>query len=292
VRFRSPHPQALRLTLSIPRFTQEQSFDVQAGPAFRAQAFKPPLADPAVLDTLVGPHARDAQTVLRVKSGSETCDTSQPVRLESRQLMQWQNAAGDDQSGYLAGWVTPQADVISTLVGRSAQRLAQNPSWYPDATALYGYNGGQSSQQAVRDQVNAIFDTLQFAYHVHYVDENIPFQSSSTQLVQLPKDVLGSSAPTAMCVETTALMASAVERAGMRPYIVIVPHHAFLGVALGKDPSAPIGYWETSDLNGGVRGDQANVHGDTEYNQFKQQGQILRVIDIAQQRQRGIEPIE
>jgi hypothetical protein len=78
----------------------------------------------------------------------------------------------------------------------------------------------------------------------------------------------------------------------LRPFIVIVPQHAFLGVALGPGPGAPLAYWETSDLNGGVNGDQASVHGKSEYNQFQQRGQILRVIDIQQQRQQGIEPIE
>ncbi len=296
VRYRSPHPQALRLTLGIPSFTQDQSFDVQGTPAFQSQAFKPPLSAPTVLDSLVGPHARGAQIVLRVRNESgHVCDTSWPVRLESRQLMQWQDAAGTDESGYLAGWVTPQDDIISTLVGRTADWLTDpaHRAFYPAASALYGYNGGQASPSAVIDQVNALFDTLQLVYHVHYVDENVPFQQNTTQLIQLPKDVLGSSAPTGMCVETTALMASAIERMGMRPFIVIVPHHAFLGVALGPGPSAPLSYWETSDLNGGgLKGDQANIHGTTEYNTFQQQGQILRVIDIERERQQGIEPIE
>jgi hypothetical protein len=297
-RYRSPHPQALRLTLGIPSFTQDQSFDVQGTPAFQAQAFKPPLINPTVLDTLVGPHARDAQIVLRVRNESgRVCDTSWPVQLESRQMMQWQDAAGNDESGYLAGWVTPQDDVISTLVGRTADWLTDpaHRSSYPNASALFGYNnpaGGQASPSAVIDQVNALFDTLQFVYHVHYVDENVPFQQNTMQLIQLPKDMLDSPAPTGMCVETTALMASAIERMGMRPFIVIVPHHAFLGVALGHGLSAPLSYWETSDLNGGLNGDQANIHGTTEYNTFKQQGQILRVIDVEQERQLDIQPIE
>jgi hypothetical protein len=294
-RYRSPHPQQLRLTLSIPHFTQEQSFDVKGSPAFRPQSFQPPLSDPTVLDTLVGPHARDAQIVLRVRTENGTiCDTSWPVRLESRQIMQWQDAAGNDQSHYLAGWVTPQADVISTLVGRVAQWLGQNPRSYPAASALTGsgYDGGQASPRAVIDQVNAIFDTLQFVYHVHYVDENVPYQQNGTQLIQLPKDMLGSAAPTGMCVETTLLMASAVERMGMRPFVIIVPHHAFLGVALSPAPDAQLAYWETSDLNGGIKGDQATIHGKTEYNMFHQSSQILRVIDIERARQQGIEPIE
>jgi hypothetical protein len=297
VRYRSAHPQPLRLTLSIPHFTQEQSFDVQGASAFKEQAFKPPLLDATVLDALVGPHARDAQIVLRVRSGSGVlCDTSWPVRLESRQLMQWQDDAGHDQAGFLAGWVTPQASAVSDLVSAATDWLA-NPthaSAYPAAPALYGYNGGQASTRAVIDQVNALFDTLQFQKHLHYVAENgdVPYQHGGSQLIQLPKDVLSTTPPTGMCVETTVLMASAVERIGLRPYVIIVPHHAFLGVALSQAPDAPLAYWETADLNGGVRGDSANAHGETEYNQFQSQGQVLRVIDVEQERQRGIEPIE
>ncbi len=275
VRYRSSHPQALRLTLSIPHFTQEQSFDVQGTATFQAQAFKPPLVDANILDTLVGPHARDGQIVLRVQNGAgKVCDTSSPVRLESRQLMQWQDDAGHDQAGYLAGWVTPQASAVSALVSASTDWL------------------GKASGRAVIDQVNALFDTLQFQSHVHYVDSNVPYQQGGSQLIQLPKDVLSTTPPTGMCVETTVLMASAVERIGLRPFIIIVPQHAFLGVALGVAPDAPLAYWETSDLNGGVRGDQANVHGESEYNQFHSKDQILRVVDVEQERQLGIEPIE
>ncbi|HEX9412803.1 MAG TPA: hypothetical protein VF916_04815, partial [Ktedonobacterales bacterium] len=295
VRYRSSHPQALRLTLSIPHFTQEQSFDVQGTATFQAQAFKPPLVDANILDTLVGPHARDGQIVLRVQNGAgKVCDTSSPVRLESRQLMQWQDDAGHDQAGYLAGWVTPQASAVSALVSASTDWLAApaHASDYPAAPALFGYNSGKASGRAVIDQVNALFDTLQFQSHVHYVDSNVPYQQGGSQLIQLPKDVLSTTPPTGMCVETTVLMASAVERIGLRPFIIIVPQHAFLGVALGVAPDAPLAYWETSDLNGGVRGDQANVHGESEYNQFHSKDQILRVVDVEQERQLGIEPIE
>lgn len=293
VRYRSPHPESLQLTLSISTLSQTQSVDVQSGAAFNTQAFKPPLNGPAVLDSLVGPHTRDAQIQLSVRNSASqrVCNTSRTVQLQSRQMMQWQGSAGHDQSAYLAGWVTPQADVIGTLVGRTADRLTQNAAAYPDASALFGYNGGQASARAVVEQVDALFDTLQSVYRIHYVDENVPFASTTTQLIQLPKDVLSSPAPTAMCVETTAIMASAVERMGMRPFIIIVPGHAFLGVALGPSAHAPIEYWETSLLNGGYSGDQANAKGDDEY-QNEYHGKILRVIDITYERQQGIEPME
>ena len=294
VRYSSTAPQTLQFTVSIAQLTQAQTVAVHGGPTFQMQTFKPPLLGSGVLDALVGPQYRDSQLLMSIRSGSNhECQLSHAVRLHSRQTMLWTSPTGADLSRYLAGWVTPQSAVINALVYSAGNRLSHDPTAYTAATAMYGYNDGQASAQAVIDQVNAIFDTLQYdpQYQVHYAGE-ISTQQDSTEIIRLPADVLGTPSHTAMCVETTAIMASAAERIGLRPYIIIVPHHAFLGVALGPTPSAPLAYWETSDLNGGVNGDQANIHGDSEYNQKQQQGQILRVIDIEQQRQQGIAPIE
>jgi transglutaminase-like putative cysteine protease len=295
VRYRSNFPQLLRVTVSISHFTQEQSVDLQGTTRFQEQAFKPPLLNADVLDTLVSPGSRDGQMLLSVRTPSgKTCDTSSTVRLESRQLMQWQDADGHDQADYLAGWVTPQAPEVSSLVSLASAWLADpaHASDYPDAPALFGYNGGKASPRAVTEQVNALFDTLQFKSHLQYVNENVPYQEGATQLIQLPKDVLSNSPPTGMCVETTVLLASAAERIGLRTYIVIVPQHAFLGVALGTAASAPIGYWETSLLGGGDDGDHANLFGTSEYNRYMSQNQVLHTVDVELERQRGIEPIE
>ncbi|HEV2236761.1 MAG TPA: hypothetical protein VGR57_08890 [Ktedonobacterales bacterium] len=295
VRYRSTVPQPLRLTLSIPHFTEEQSIDVQGTTEYQHLAFKPPLLSSDVLDTLVSPGARDEEIILSIRGGNgKTCDKSASVRLESRQLIQWEDAAGHDQADYLAGWVTPQAHEVSDLVSTAAAWLTDpaHASDYPAAPAFFGYDSGAASASAVTEQVNALFDTLQFKKHLQYVDENVPYQQGATQLIQLPKDVLGSTPPTGMCVETTVLLASAAERIGLRTFVVIVPHHAFLGVALGTGPNAPKGYWETNVLGDGANGDHANLVGMGEYNQFQSRGQILKVVDVEQQRQRGIEPIE
>ncbi|HEX8035298.1 MAG TPA: hypothetical protein VF510_15695, partial [Ktedonobacterales bacterium] len=92
----------------------------------------------------------------------------------------------------------------------------------------------------------------------------------------------------AMCVETTAILASAVEHLGMRPYFILIPGHVFLGVALGQDLSAPLAYWETSVLNG-VTGNQANLYGDNEYTAHRADAQA---VDVQYWRQHGILPIE
>jgi hypothetical protein len=221
------------------------------------------------------------------------CQTSAPVTLISRQWIQWRDSVtGADNMPLIAGWVTPDDPTITALVGRAAQRLSAHPESYDSLPALYGYNQGAASGQQVRDQVNALFDTLQFDYHLRYAADNIPFTQDTSQQVQLPRDVLASSAPTGMCVETSAILASAVERLGMRPTIVFTPTHAFLGVALGAGAQAPIEYWETSDLNGGIAGSQANTHGDAEFAQDTASHQIQEIVDIQYERTHSIAPME
>ncbi|HLY30227.1 MAG TPA: hypothetical protein VKQ36_04315 [Ktedonobacterales bacterium] len=295
ISFRSPTPTLAQLSVSIPGFTQAQNTVEEAGPTFRALSFKPPLSDPGVLDALVGPRQQAAQIHVRIvdiqHGGRTLCDTSAPITLFSRQLMRWYGPTTGDNARYLAGWVTPQASVIGDLVGHAAAQVANNPQEYDNLPALFGYNQGQATPDQVRAQVDAIFDTLQFTYHLRYTADSILYGQSATQIIELPKDILTSAAPTGMCIETTVIMASAVERLGMRPYIIITPGHAFLGVALGAGQSEPLAYWETSDLNG-ADGESATVHGDMEYATARQQGKILLVIDIEAERQQGINPME
>ncbi len=292
VRYRSQVSQTLRLSVSVPQLTEERSVAVVAGPTFQEQSMKPPLLGGAVLDALVGPRQREGQMLLHVQAGGSTlCEAASPVTLFSRQVMRWLDPVSGDNASYLAGWVTPQADVIRDLVGKAGNRIDNHAASYPDTLSLRGYTGSPSAAD-VRGQVDALFDTLQFDDHLHYTQDNVPYNRDATQLIQLPRDILTSSAPSGMCVETSVILASAVERLGMRPYIVIVPGHAFLGVALGPAFSDALEYWETSDLNGGVTGSQANAHGDAEYDDAQSHGAVQRVLDIAAERAQGIQPME
>lgn len=289
VRYRSSTPQTLRISVSVPRFTQEETIQVQAAKTFQSQSFKPPLFDSTVLDSLVSPDRRDAQLHLRVETQNDTlCDTSTSLVLMSRQWIHWTDGVAGDNAPLLAGWVTPQAPAVMDLVGRTAAWIAQHPSAYGGILGLHGYDGGRASTQDVREQVNALFDTLQAVYHLHYASDNVVF--GSDQRIQLPQDVLRNTSPSGMCVETTVILASAIEHIGVRSFIVLVPGHAFLGVALGLNPAAPISYWETSylDVNSAS---QANVNGEDEYNRFASQDAV-RVIDISYERSVGVEPME
>lgn len=294
LRYRAPSAERLRITVGIPQLTQDLTYEVMAGETFQSKDFKPPLISTAALDALVGVGQREGQIDLRVQAGGAAlCETSSPVTLYSRQWMHWYDSTtGTDYSPYLAGWVTPHARTISDLVGRAAQRLAQHPAAYPGTTGFDGYTGANGAQDVV-NQVDALFDTMESDYHIYYAYDNVPYSQDASQIIKLPDDILNSPYPTATCVETTAIMASAVEALGMRPYFVIVPGHAFLGVALGPGPDAPFDYWETSYPQPGVSGAQALQDGNNEYYKvYEPQGKVLRVIDVQYERTQGIEPIE
>lgn len=291
--YRSSAPQALAFTLTIPSLTTPETIEAHATPTPQRLVFKPPLLGTSALDALVGPGQRMGEITLDVTRGeTHLCTTSVPVLLMSRQWMHWDGPPTWSNARYLAGWVTPQDPTIDSLIGRATSQLADDPEDYPLLTRLAGYDSGQATPEMVREQVDALFDTLQFGYHLRYAQDNVPYLTDADQIIRLPRDVLSSSTPTGMCIETTAILASAVERLGMRPYIVIVPGHAFLGVALGAEANAAVAYWETSDLNGGIDGNQANIHGDSEYATDAAKGNIAHIVDVAAAREQGIQPIE
>lgn len=294
VNVRSSAPTLAKVTVSIPGFTAPQALVIQSDSTFQALSFKPPILSLAALGDGVGEGQERAQILVTAQmSNHAPCQMSAQITLFSRQWMRWRDPlSGADLTPYIAGWVTPHAPVIATLVGKASQRLRDHAELYDNLPALFGYGQGQATETQVRDEVNALFDTLHSDYRLRYSSDNEPFTTAFSQIVQVPSDVLSSDSPTGMCVETTVILASAVERLGMRPYIVFTSSHAYLGVALRDGADSPITYWETSDLNGGALGSQANVDGDTEYRTDVATHAVTVVVDIESERSQGIIPVE
>src|SRR5262249_7108558 len=162
LRYRSSAPQTLRISISIPSVTQEESVEVQAARAFQSRDFRPPLLGGSAKESAVASGQRQGQIRLHVRGDGGDCDVTTPLLVKSRQWMRWYDSATNENNiPYLAGWVTPDAPAVQPLIGRAASELAQRPAAYPGTTALVGYGAGTVSAQTVRGQVNALFDTLQ-----------------------------------------------------------------------------------------------------------------------------------
>jgi hypothetical protein len=286
VRYKSAIPQDLHISVSIPTFTQNETVTVAAGPAWQTIPMKPPLL-PGALDSLFATQ-RAAQVILQVTDAANKAryQGSQNIVLLSRQEMLWRDAQGNDNSALLAAWVTPLDPSVEQLVSRAAAYLRKTTT-----PGMIGYHNASAGD--VINQVDAIFDALNDNGHgVRYANEQVPYQRGGTseidETIKLPKDVLRYDS--GMCVETTLTMAAALVSIDLRPYVVIVPGHAFLGVALGSAPNSSRAYWETSLLGRPHTGEQAYQVGEAEYQQ--KQGDILKTIDIMAEINAGIVPME
>lgn len=283
VNYSSSNPLTLLISVSIQGFSQIETHTVSATTKAQVTSFIPPLLNSQVLhkwteesNALVHVHVTDT-------TGREYYLNDSPLLIHSRWLMQW--VASNRLR--VAAWVTPNDPAVAQLVTSAARHLAIQPA--PAPTAMIGYT--KASQRAVRDQVDAIFDALRLDYQIRYVQESVPYSgpgdtSLATQRIKLPAEVLQQQS--GMCVELTLLLAAAAESIGLHAEIVIVPGHAFLGVATKPDNSH-FEYWDAVQVNNGVAGDSANIATDNEYQQNVKQ--LVDTILIANARQQGIGPM-
>jgi hypothetical protein len=273
VDYTSTTPLNLLVSVSIPHFSQSQTRTVDANKTNQTGYFIPPLQG-KVLQGLT----HDEHTSLHV----EVTDTKHhlyyiddaPILLHSRWLMQWTGA----NRLKIAAWVTPDDPAVTAFVNKASTHLATQPS--PAPTSMIGYNNASQSQ--VIDQVDAIYDTLWQDYHLHYVQASVPYNgfedtNVSIENLKLPSEVLQQHS--GMCIELTTLLSSAVERIGLKAEIIIIPGHAFLGVATDPDNSH-FEYWDVVNASNNVAGNSANIQADKEYTNNLKKHTILDTIRI------------
>ena len=283
VTYSSSSPLTLLISVSIPGFTQVETHTVTTASAAQSTGFTP-----APLDQAVRKLTADLTTSLSVKVTDTRNNlyylNDSPLLLHAHQVMQWVAA----NRLKIAAWVTPDDPLVTGLVTKAAALLALQPPLAP--TAMIGY-ASHATPQAVRDQVDAIFDALRLDYHMHYVIENIPYNGPggtrvALENIKLPSEVLQQRS--GMCIELTLLLASAVEKIGLHAEIVIISGHAFLGVAVTPD-GKQFQYWDGVQVNNGVAGASANIYADQEYSANARQ--IVDTILISAARQQGVGPM-
>lgn len=281
--YSSSSPLTLLISVSIQNFSQVETHTVNASTRTQTTSFIPPLLNEQALLRLTVDSNTSVQVHVTDAAGHNYYLNDSSLLLRSRWLMQW--VASNRLR--IAAWVTPDDPAIKQLVTTATNHLAIQP--VPTPAAMIGYT--KATPRAVRDQVDAIFDALRQEYHMRYVQASVPYSgpgdtSVSLQTIKLPAEVLQQQS--GMCMELTLLLASAVESIGLHAEIVIIPGHAFLGVAVKSDDSQ-FEYWDSVQVNNGVAGDSANVAADSEYQQNARQ--LVDTILISEARQQGIGPM-
>jgi hypothetical protein len=132
---------------------------------------------------------------------------------------------------------------------------------------------------------------MRLDYHIQYSQAPVPYagpgdNSVALQYIKLPFEVMQQQS--GMCIELTALLASAVEAIGLHAEIVIIPGHAFLGVAVTQNDSK-FEYWDAVQVNSNIAGDSANLWADNEY--MHNAKQIVDKILISDARNQGVDPM-
>jgi hypothetical protein len=145
--------------------------------------------------------------------------------------------ASQDLTPYFGAFVTPNDPSVLGFL----QRVNTH---HPDKT-LAGYQG---DHDGVTAQVRAVYDAVRADVDVTYVNSTLAFSpddTTSVQRVRLPHETLDTGA--ANCIDGVVLLASLLEAISLRPAIVVVPGHAFLGWETWRD-SGEWRYLETTML--------------------------------------------
>ena len=163
-------------------------------------------------------------TVTVEKAGEILAETTRDVTILA--ASSW--VGGEPLSMYaptLASFVQPHEKALAPVLKRATAYLTSHGA----DPSLEGY---QSNDPARVDQiVEGLYEAVR-AREIGYINPPAGWdlQSNSEtagQRVRLPGEVLGDGLGT--CLDTTVLMASLIEVAGLRPVLVIVPGHAFVG---------------------------------------------------------------
>lgn len=142
--------------------------------------------------------------------------------------------AYNDWSGFrqlpelLAAFVQPNSQAVSALQRQASTKLLQQFQ-----QPLCGYQA--SSREAVCRQIGAIYAAIT-DWDIHYANPPASFTGTG-QKIRLPDQIQQERIAT--CLDTTLLMVSCLEQAGLNPLIFLQDSHAWVGCWL-VDQSLPI----------------------------------------------------
>jgi len=283
VLYRSTSTMTLLVSVSINHFSQVQTQTVNTTPTTQTAMFVPSLLDQALHGL-----TQEENTSLHVQVKDTTTQqyyvNDIPLLLHSRWLMQWSQV----NRLQIAAWVTPNDAAVSQLLNKATTHL--NDQMAPAPAGMIGYR--DATNQQVIDQIDAIYDALRLDYHIQYIQASVPYSGGTSNAgledIKLPSEILQQRS--GMCVELTTLMAAAVERIGLSAEIVVIPGHAFLGVALDQN-NQQFAYWDAVDVNNNVAAESANIAANNLYAKNFQQHTIVDTILLSNARTARIGPM-
>lgn len=185
-----------------------------------------------------------ANIAIRIRGPTDTTifETTKPVMIESKNTVQWTIKVPFDLACIMMpAFVTTndKNDRLEALLSRAKEHMFNRSlAGYQDMAAQAAR--GQKSRLLTHNEITSLqFGALYEAARrlgVSYVNTPITFASGHTQRVKYPAEVIA--ARSGNCIDLSIMFAAALEKLGMRPVIILVPGHAFIGVWSWKLASA------------------------------------------------------
>lgn len=208
----------------IEGFTQKYKETVDLDDSYRAIYVKPP----ALTGNIDLSSAKDAQIAVGIYNadGSLIEAKTFPVTIKSRNDFEWYSSEfGMVTQDNILCFLTPESEAITEL-----KRLAiDEASAMTDGrmSSLAGYQGSTWSHEVTTYLQAAALMRALYEKGVRYNNDGFSV-SGSNQHILLPYEVLEQNS--GLCIETSLVIASALQSMGMHAFLVFPPSHAQVAV--------------------------------------------------------------
>ena len=212
----------LRISAEVPGITKKaveelNDFEgtqiVRVGPEITKEGFQQ-------LET----KAQDATVkfkVTQLREGEETGDVlleqEEPVKFLALNDVIWA-----DGVKYMVRFVNKDDPAIAEIARKAADHM---PELGGESTAMLGNLGDK--EERIR-QLKAIFLAISKDTEIRYIAAMVSYESPDIQRVKTPAEVVETKS--GLCVELALLYAAVLEHVSLRPVIIVVPGHAWVGI--------------------------------------------------------------
>jgi hypothetical protein len=137
----------------------------------------------------------------------------------------WQASFEDYERAiqFIAAFSQPNHPSIRPLLDAAVARMT--------ASGAKGQLSGYQDSSVVEPMVRAIYESIQ-AVGITYSNPPASWSGGGGQKIRTAQEILEEKVGT--CLDTTMLMASCLEQAGLAPLVILIPGHAFVGYWTGE----------------------------------------------------------
>ncbi len=215
--------------VEIPGFTQPYEQTV----TLSRQITKIDIHPPLLTSELNLNSEKDAQVVISVKdmaTDKVLLQDSKNIRVMSKyDAVWWTEEMGDSNTDNILAWLTPEATGVLELKRQAIDYLDYISEGAANSFVGYqDYGIWENPMWNTWLQAVAIQGAMSDIALVRYNNAAFSISSDAQQRVMLPDDVMKSQS--GICIETSLLMASALQSAGMHVMLIFPPGHAQVAV--------------------------------------------------------------